>query len=123
VTIKVSVRGTALGGSGVLLGLSDTTCETRGGYSDVGIGMQATVHDPSGTVIGFSTFEDVGVSTETEIGPLGGPIPTECTFTTIARSVPDAPSYGIEVGSRGTVQFRQADLAAHNWAAELSLGD
>lgn len=122
ITVKLSVTGQPFGSSQTLIGLSDTTCETRDGYSDVKVGMQAIIHDAANTVIGFATFTDVGQSTKTEQGPVSR-VPTECTFTTVVQDVPDAPTYGVEVGTRGTVLFSRADLAGNNWTAQLVLGD
>jgi len=122
ITVKMAVRGQPFGESGTLLGVGENGCETRGGYSDIGPGMQATIHNPAGDVIGFATFETPGLRTQSMEGPLGL-VPTECTFTTLVRDVPEAESYGIEVGSRGTVQFSDDELAAAAWFAELSIGD
>jgi hypothetical protein len=119
--VSVAVSGTAFGSSGVLTGLSDTTCQTRGGYNDVGVGMQAVIKDPAGTIIGFATFTKVGQSTETEQGPVGR-VPTECTFTVLVEDVPDATSYDIEAGDRGSVLFSRSELAANGWVAEMTLG-
>lgn len=122
ITVQVAVTGYPFGESQTLLGVGETGCETRGGYEDVGIGMQATIHDPSGEVLGFANFENPGLRTQSIEGPVGL-APTECTFTTVVEDVPEAASYGIEVGRRGIVQFRNDELDESYWVASLSIGD
>lgn len=120
--MDLQVNGTALGSSGVLLGLLPGTCETRGAYSDVGYGTQATIRDAAGVILGFGNLYG-GVSTMTETGPTGDQIPTQCTFSVTVHDVPDEDIYSVEVGQRGQVQFSRLDLVSHDWTAVLSLGN
>lgn len=87
-------------------------CYGDGGYSDIDTGMQATVHDAEGKVIGFATFTEPGV-------PASG----RCTYTTVVPNVPESAVYGVEVGRRGEIRYKASELAAANWTAYLSLGN
>lgn len=116
IAITFTLHGNPFGTGREIAG-NDTVCWGDGGYSDINTGMQATIYDATGTVIGFATFRSDGQTTETYNGS-----PTACSFGTTALGVPDASLYGIEVGRRGTVQFARSDLAASGWLAELSLG-
>lgn len=98
----------------------DDTCILPSGYQDLP-GAQVTVTDEAGTVLALGEL-DTGVAggkvtdDDGEVVDLA----TNCTFDLKIDGVPDGGSiYGVEVASRGVVNFRRAQLDAK---IELTLG-
>lgn len=89
----------------------DGGCAGTGGYDDIEAGLQVTVSNESGTVIGTGAL---GQGTEVDAG---------CEFPFKVENVPVAKFYKVEVGRRGTVSYSHADMEAASWKVELSLGD
>lgn len=86
-------------------------CHGTNGYSDFGVGMPVTVRDASGATIGTSVtvFDSVSVA-------------AGCVMKFTVASVPDTATYLVAVGTRGSLQYSAADLAAKGWHVALSLG-
>jgi hypothetical protein len=89
----------------------DGGCAGTGRYDDIEAGLQVTVSNETGTVIGTGAL---GQGTEVDAG---------CEFPFTVGNVPVAKFYKVEVGRRGTVNYSYADMEAASWKAELSLGD
>lgn len=90
---------------------SGDICYTTGGYSDIKIGTPVTVKDAAGTIIGVS-----------ELIPGGIPGAGQCRFAFYLRQVPMTDIYQIEVGRRGALPYKRADLDSMNWTVEFTLG-
>ena len=117
-----------------------TDCEGEGGYSDFGPGMNVTVRNGEGTIIGSGatrslTAEDVpeGESEEVLAGASSFSAAQQNAYLSDAGfgfgctvafelEVPDAEFYEIEVGRRGELSYSRSELEAMDWDVELTLG-
>ena len=86
------------------------------GYADIHAGTPVVARDTSGAVVGSATLGD-GVLRQQ---PLRGR-DDDCLFR-FSLTVPGRAEYRIEVSSRGTVAFSQADLERSHWTANLTIG-
>lgn len=86
-------------------------CEGMNGYDDVEPGLQVTISDQSGTVIGNGTL-DSGEAQE------GG-----CVFRFQVNKIPVANFYKVAVGRRGEISYSLEQMKQASWSVELSLGD
>jgi len=117
ITVDVLLYGNILSSPPDILATSDTQCAGNGAYSDVAPGMQATVHDDAGRILGVSTFNDPGTIKERPAVYV-----TQCLFETVVPNVTDSPFYAVDLGRRGSVQFSKDELRAHNWIASITIG-
>jgi hypothetical protein len=86
-------------------------CQGTSGYDDVEPGLQVTVSDQSGTVIGNGAL-DSGEAQE------GG-----CVFRFEVNNIPVASFYKVAVGRRGEISYSLDQMKQASWSVELSLGD
>ena len=86
-------------------------CQGTSGYDDVEPGLQVTVSDQSGTVIGNGAL-DTGEAQE------GG-----CVFRFEVNNIPVASFYKVAVGRRGEISYSLDQMKQASWSVELSLGD
>jgi len=76
-------------------------CGVEDGYEDLRTGASVTVTDSSGEVVGVGSLVDVDRT------------PEECRYSFGIPNVPEGSgTYGIEVGSRGIVQYERDKLDA-----------
>lgn len=80
---------------------SATSCASAGQFSDIGPGVDVTIEDASGTVVGTA------VLTAGVVVP-----PDHCDFTWTAGMVPVESFYKVTVGTRPAVTFTQAEALA-----------
>jgi hypothetical protein len=109
-TLYVQVTLYATEGNG--LTSTSVACQGEGGYADIAPGMQATIKDSNGSILGVGTFSDYGKPVTTG----------ECQFTTDAGDIPERPFYSVDLGRRGSVQFALSDLQSNGWVAGISIG-
>lgn len=111
------------------------SCSGDGGYSDIDAGMPVTVRDGDGTIVGGTSTrhstrdelvaslteeENSGVDEAEEL--LDGLEGSICTLR-FEVEVDDADFYEVEVGNRGSLSYRKAELAERDWVVEFSLGN
>lgn len=97
----------------------DQTCAGTGGYDDFGDGMNVTIRDASDKVIASG----VTANAKSPKGDGDVSILTDMICKTkFAVEVPDADFYQVQVGHRGTLSYRKAELEKKDWKVELSLG-
>lgn len=111
VTHRLVVRLTVTGDPDNTQPLGSTRCSGDSGYDDIKEGMQFEIRDGSEALMTFGSL------TSSIYGPL-----LECHLSGTV-TVPDMAVYIVDLGRRGTVNFRRDDLAANGWQAELSIGD
>jgi hypothetical protein len=87
------------------------SCSGTGGYDDVEPGLQVTVSDQAGTVIGNGALGD------------GETISEGCQFRFELNSVPLATFYRVEVGRRGQLSYSLDQMKQASWSVELTLGN
>ena len=87
------------------------SCAGAGGYDDIKVGLQVTVKNETGTVIGTGTF---GVGTITIDGP--------CEFHFAVPNVSKAAFYQIEAGRRGILRYSYGQMQGKNWQVAITLG-
>jgi hypothetical protein len=90
---------------------TDGGCAGMNGYDDVQAGLQVTVSDQSGTVIGNGAL-DSGEAQE------GG-----CVFRFEVNNIPVASFYKVAVGRRGEISYSLDQMKQASWSVDLSLGD
>ncbi|MCU1677670.1 MAG: hypothetical protein JWM93_2428 [Frankiales bacterium] len=88
-----------------------STCEGKGGYSDISQGTSVTVTDGAGKIIGTGHLDE---------GTGAGSV---CTFGFTVKSVPDTDFYKIEISHRGGLTFSREEMAAQGWIVSASLGE
>jgi hypothetical protein len=88
-----------------------TGCTGTGGYDDVQAGLQVTVSDQTGTVIGNGALGS------------GETIGEGCQFRFQVDNVPLATFYRLEVGRRGEISYSLDQMKRASWSAALTLGD
>jgi hypothetical protein len=86
-------------------------CSGTGGYDDVQEGLQVTVADEAGTVIGTG-YLLAGEQTS------GG-----CMLRFKIDGIRPAKFYKVTVGRRGEISYSHAEMEAQGWFVELTLGD
>ncbi|MFG1846787.1 hypothetical protein [Micromonospora carbonacea] len=92
------------------------TCAGMGGYDDIAGGTQVLVTDPAGVNLAVGALDDG----QPVIDPDDDSRATSCLFEFEVPNVPSGKGiYGIEVGRRGKVQYKEADLGEK---LSLSLG-
>ncbi|MBA2489231.1 MAG: hypothetical protein H0V36_07945 [Chloroflexi bacterium] len=89
-----------------------TTCWGTGGYSDIRAGMNVTVKDENGKLLGASS-----------LGPGKPSGSSRCTFEFSVPDVAEANIYSIESGRRGALSYPRVELEAMGWSLGLSNGD
>lgn len=112
-THTLQVQVALLAGSDMHYTGTGDGCVSAGPYSDVAPGMQATIKDANGNILGIAEFETPGTS----------PSLGECDFTATATNIPEVPFYAVDLGRRGSVQFSLSELEQHGWVAGLSIGN
>jgi hypothetical protein len=85
-------------------------CAGTAGYDDIKAGLQVTVKNEAGTVIGTGEF---GSGTITIDGP--------CEFHFAVPNVPKAAFYQIEAGHRGMIRYSYAQMQDNNWKVASTL--
>lgn len=114
------------------------SCSGDGGYSDFGPGMNVTIRDGAGEIVGTGSTRSL---TEAEtLGDLDDPdstIPGDADAMQLAGTfaktlgycavafeteVNDAEFYEIEVGRRGSLTYSADELREREYFVELSLG-
>jgi hypothetical protein len=85
-------------------------CAGTDGYDDIESGLQVTVTNESGTVIGTGDFGDGNITSGT------------CVFQFTIDDVPKAGFYQVEAGRRGTLRYSYADMQSKSWHVDLTLG-
>lgn len=85
-------------------------CQGTSGYDDVEPGLQVTISDQSGTVIGNGALDSGEVQ---EAG---------CVFR-FQVNIPVASFYKVAVGRRGEISYSLDQMKQASWSVELSLGD
>jgi hypothetical protein len=86
-------------------------CQGTRGYDDVEPGLQVTISDQSGTVIGTGTLDS------------GRVLETGCVFRFEVNNIPVASFYKVAVGRRGEISYSLDQMKQASWSVELSLGD
>ena len=86
------------------------------GYPDIHAGTPVTVKDGTGALLG-SLALDGGTLRKGALDDRTD----DCVFS-FALRVAERDAYRIEVGRRGAVPFKRADLERSNWKAELTIG-
>jgi hypothetical protein len=86
-------------------------CQGTSGYDDVEPGLQVTISDQSGTVIGNGAL-DSGEAQE-----------AGCMFRFEVNNIPVASFYKVAVGRRGEISYSIDQMKQMSWSVELSLGD
>ena len=118
VLVAVVVALTGCGGAGDKSAPTTTTrffdlttgCTGTGGYDDVEAGLQVTVSDQTGTVIGNGALGS------------GQTIAEGCQFRFRVNNVPLATFYRVAVGRRGELSYSLDQMKQANWSVELTLG-
>lgn len=85
------------------------SCETDGGYDDIGVGTQVVISDASSTTLAVGQLG---------MGYYG--TASKCLFPFSVEVKGGQDFYGVEVGHRGRLQYSAADVAE---PMSLSLGD
>lgn len=94
------------------MSLGGIGCFGQRGYDDIAVGMQLTIKDETGKIIGVSELKpDTTLGTGSD----------RCKFIFIV-DVPESEFYTIESGRRGGLTYSHADLEERDWVVELSLG-
>jgi hypothetical protein len=74
-------------------------CTVKDGYEDLRTGASVAVTNADGDVVGVSSLVDIDRAA------------SECRYSFEVPGVPDgSPSYGIEVGNRGVVEYARDEL-------------
>jgi|SRR5829696_8151102 len=96
-------------------------CRGTGGYTDLRSGVEVTVSDPAGKVLGTSSLQARPAATDA-----AGDMPLaerrRCAWSFGFRDLPDQPSYEITIGERGAVSYTREELEAAGWTVRVSLG-
>jgi hypothetical protein len=100
--------------SGSSINGPETVCSGSGGYSDFQAGMNVTVHDGNGKIIGAGQLDNDPNS------HLAHPN-VECDLIG-AIDIRDADFYVVTIGKRGDQTYAKADMAKRGYSMELTLG-
>lgn len=87
------------------------SCSGSGGYSDFGQGMNVTIRDGDGNVVGSGAT-----------GPAEGQSPGWCVTEFEIEDVEIVDFYEIEVGQRGSLSYSYEDLESNDFNVDLTLG-
>lgn len=90
-------------------GASATTCTGAGPYSDIGSGVEVTVTDESGAIIGNARFE-TGSKTDN----------ITCVFA-FSVEVPQAEFYTFTVGERGELSYSFDEMEQMGWTISFGI--
>jgi hypothetical protein len=97
-------------------------CRGTGGYADLRSGVEVTVSDAGGRVLGRDPLLARPAPTDA-----AGNVPEaerrRCVWEFGFRDLPDQPSYRIAIGGRGAVEYSREELEAEGWTVQVSLGD
>lgn len=85
-------------------------CWGTGGYDDVEEGLEVTVRDEEGTLLGESELGDSRQHSE-----------LACVLSFEIADVPKAKFYSIEVGSRGDLNYSYSEMEEREWKVAFSL--
>jgi hypothetical protein len=97
-----------LTGTGIKFGSSTGSCIGQSGYQDIGVGTSIVISDAEGTTVAVGSLASEGKST-TNPDRLIRPI--ACTWNFTVRDVPEGSRfYGVSIGKRGTQQYSRGDL-------------
>lgn len=86
-------------------------CSGSGGYSDFGQGMNVTIRDGDGNVVGSGAT-----------GPAEGESPGWCVTEFEIEDIEIVDFYEIEVGRRGALSYSYEDLESNDFNIDLTLG-
>lgn len=105
-------------------------CSGEGGYADFKAGMNVTVRDGEGSIIGTGstrnlTTADLDDKTWGPTAELAESPKRRNTACTLVFEVPvkDAEFYTVSAGKRGELSFSREELASGGWWVDLTLGD
>jgi hypothetical protein len=107
---------------------SYTTCYGTGGYDDFGPGVNVTVRDQDGSIVGSSSTRNLARGDDNlrpemdEVVNLAIQYPDVSCTVLFEVEVNPAEFYEIEVGSRGGLSYSADELDSRDWWVELSLG-
>lgn len=85
------------------------------GYQDIHPGTPVVFRDGAGTVLARVALGAGAIR-------MTAGFRDDCVYR-FSATVPDAPAYQIEVGSRGSVAFSRQELAKAGWRAQLTIGN
>lgn len=92
-----------------------TDCAGTGGYSDVRSGLDATVKNAAGLIIGKgSLVARMGDKDKLEL--------FKCTYDFRITGIGDYQFYVVTVGRRGELTYSAEELSGMGWDVEMSLG-
>lgn len=100
-------------------------CFGSGGYDDFGAGMNVTVRDGQGNIVGVGSTESLSEADRTGAWADDVTFSEDSTVSCVVKfivEVKPAEFYSVEVGSRGELAYSAAELEAAGWHVELSLG-
>lgn len=100
-------------------------CAGTNGYDDFGPGMNVTVRDGEGKIVGVGNTEALTEADRTGIWADDVEFSEGSTVSCVVKfTVEVKPSefYSVEVGSRGELTYSADELEASGWHVELSLG-
>lgn len=100
-------------------------CFGSGGYDDFGPGMNVTVRDGQGDVVGVGSTESLSEADRTGVWADDVTFSEDSSVSCVVKFTVDvkpAEFYSVEVGSRGDLTYSAAELEAAGWHVELSLG-
>jgi hypothetical protein len=89
-------------------------CVGTGGYSDIAPGLQVTVKDGSGNILGLG-----------KLGPdqhKGQYSEVACEYGFKVENIPRADFYDIEVGRRGSLKYSFEEIRKKGWVLTFTLG-
>lgn len=86
-------------------------CSGSGGYSDFGPGMNVTIRDGNGNVVGSGST-----------GPAEGQSPGWCVTEFEIENIDIVDFYEIEIGRRGALSYTYEELESADFNVDLTLG-
>lgn len=87
-------------------------CRGTRGYGDMRSGVDVTVRDAAGTIVGTARL---AADSAYRYG-------NGCRYLFTVGPLPDSGFYSVEVGRRGDLTYSAAELDAMGWRVELDLG-
>jgi len=87
-------------------------CRGDGGYSDIRSGMQITLRDETGRVMGTTSFP---------VGRVEG-AGLRCVFEFEFTDAPEAEFYTLDSGRRGELTYSVAELEDRGWHVGIDIG-
>lgn len=111
-----------------------TSCAGTGGYSDFQAGMNVTVKDGKGNIVGVGSAENLSEK-DNSLDTVSGPDSVFQTAAVLGRAqmyktcylkftvpIKKADFYAVSVGRRGEVSYSYADLKDRDFVVGLTLG-